>query len=260
MNKLHALGMAMMLVLSSSLLSGSTRTIKFTNKTNAGVDDLHIDFSKGPVTVTANPFGSDRVATGTGPNQDRQHNFWGMTVAADGSVTLSFSSPIENLTIQQWYWTLGGTAINDGISKGKDGNPLHPGTDTFGTTLSFLDGPATGDGVILVAINGQDHDFTTTAGFTAAQTASAFDSFLDGLEDNGFALVNSVLLDSTTDQFEGNLLGDSSTELFVDLLHQDSTEPMVLTATIPEPGSSLLLGCGLLAVAAMAKRMRKARG
>lgn len=120
--------------------------------------------------------------------------------------------------------------------------------DTNGTSLSFLNGPASGDGQVLVSINAADYIFTSVAGFSAAQSAIAFDSFLKAIDVNGFALINSTLIDSITDQFVGNLLGDPATELSVQILHQDSTQPFDLTplSSVPEPSTLVLLGCGLV--------------
>jgi hypothetical protein len=170
-------------------VSASTRTIKFTNKAGQDVDDLHIIFSN-KTSVTTNPFGNDKTPA---PN-DAVHNFWGETVKADESITLAFSSVFETLTIGEWWWTKGGNARQNGERKGDKKK------DDGGTDLSFLDEPATGDGAVLVTIGGTGHTFRSTAGFSAAQSATAFDHFLAGLDDNGFALISSALMDNTKAQ------------------------------------------------------------
>jgi hypothetical protein len=162
-------------------------------------------------------------------------------VGYPNSVTMAFSSDALDLTIKEWWWTRGGDAKGDGK---KLGDTHH---DTGGTELSFLDRPATGDGSILVSINGESNTFTTTAGYSASATASAFDGFLSGLNDGGFSLINATLRSSTTVDFVGNLLGDPATELSVQVLHQDSTEPFTLSTLVaPEPSSWIVAASGIV--------------
>jgi hypothetical protein len=216
----------------------STRTITFTNASGSTADDLHIVFSQS-TTVTTNPFGNDRV---NDPASNKTHNFWGMSVAnTTGMVTLAFSTNAIDLTIAQWWWTTGGNATTNGTQVGKTNK------DTGGTTLSFLGPPATGDGALLVQINGTNNTFTTTAGFTATQEAAALELFLGGLQVSGFPLINVTMPTSNTDNFVGNLLGDPTTELNVSVLSQDSTQQILLAPfpQVPEPGTFLLLGFGI---------------
>jgi hypothetical protein len=214
----------------------STRTIKFTNKSGSDADDLHVIFTNS-TTVTTNPFGNDRISD---PATNKIHNFWGMGVAQNKDVTLAFSSPATNLTIAQWWWTSGGNATTDGTRVGNINK------DTGGTELSFIGPPATGNGALLVQINGINNTFTTSAGFTAVQEALALEGFLSALQDAGFALINVTMPSSISDDFVGNLLGDPATELNVSVLHEDSTLAFLLEPfPAPEPSTLLLLSVGI---------------
>jgi len=189
--------LAMAGLMCSTHSDASTRTITITNAEDTGANDLHIDFTD-KTSVTSNPFGNDRSSE----PDSKDNNFWGLSVSPKPAnpnkgqidhVTLSFSSIAQDLTMANWWWTLGGDATTNGNMVGK----THK--DTGGTELSFLNGPATGDGAILVTIDGMSNVFDTTAGFTAAQSASAFDGFLDALIGGGFSLINSTLASPTTD-------------------------------------------------------------
>jgi hypothetical protein len=261
MSRLFAICGITAVLFASTCAKASVREITFQNKENDNADDLHIVFNS-DTKVTKNPFGNDRT---TG-DHDPTHNFWGMTVAnaspkqdtdPANTVKLAFSSDALDLTIKEWWWTKGGDAKGNGNQLGKK----H--TDTNGTQLSFLDRPASGDGIIQVNINGQANIFTTTAGFSASAEAAAFSGFLTGLTDGDFALINSALFSSTRVDFVGNLLGDPATELSVDLLHQDSSQTVSLAPIgTPEPSSLFLggfgMGCGLLYWLRSRRRTRKA--
>jgi hypothetical protein len=243
----------------TTITSDATRTITFTNTevnsdgTAANANDLHVIFNQ-PTIVTSNPFGNDRTSA-TAPDV---HNFWGMTVAggkAGASVTLAFSSDMLDLTIKNWWWTTGGTATSDGTQLGATKN------DNGGTILSFLDGTATGNGDVNVQINGASHVFATTAGFTAMQSATAFDQFLTGLTTDGFSLVDAVLTAPSTVEAVGNLQGDPATELNISILSQDSSQTVLLEplSVVPEPSSVVLLGIGCAGAAWAARYARRRR-
>src|SRR5262245_31154992 len=107
-------------------IHGSTRPITFTP--SELVDALHVDFNQDTTGLT-NPFGGDRMPEKSdGMRNLMIHNFWGMTVPANGFMLL-FDSVRQNLTIDQWWWTLGGNATSDGTRKGPVGG------DTGGTKL-----------------------------------------------------------------------------------------------------------------------------
>jgi len=249
MRYVQAMAIAIVLFFWCGNTYGSTRTIVFNNGSNVNVDDLHIEFNQ-ETTVTANPFGSDRQPVKNDMPDNRIHNFWGMNLGVNQEVTFSFSSITQDLTIDRWWWTLGGTATNDGARRGIVGG------DTGGKKLSFLDLPATGDGALLVNIDGVGHVFTPTSGFSAVQSTLAFDSFLSGLKNDGFSLIAPTVLASNTVEFVGNLLGDPQTELSVEIIRQDSTQQFVLAPieSIPEPSSVLLLVSGLVTLIVLGKK------
>ena len=213
----------------------STRTIKFVNNEKLDAGDLHILFTQATTVTTKDV--NDRSDI----NAPTIHNIYGIDIAHNFDETLSFQSAGLNLTIKDWWWTRGGDATKDGDRLGEIKH------DSGGTELSFLGPPATGDGALLVQINGASNTFTTTAGFTAAQEAAALDLFLSGLQVSGFALINVTMPAATTDDFVGNILGDPALELAVSVLHEDSTQAVLLAPFPPvaEPGTFLLLGGGI---------------
>lgn len=234
-----------------SAYASSTREIKFTNATGEAVNDLHVVFKTGTVTINGNGF------TGKWSVNDRAWNLYGGTppggadLPNNGSIKIEVSNTAKSCEIDEWWWTTGGSDGKEGTKVGKTNN------DTGKSELTFLGGTATGDGAINVAINGANNVFTFTAGYTPEQSASAFDTWLGGLNDNGFSLISSVLVTTTTDQLFGNLLGDPALELSVSVQHWDSSQMFALHA-IPEPGPVALamLGGFLYAVISANRRCR----
>ena len=226
----------------------SERDIKFTNKSGQDANDLHIVFSQHTTVKSKGDWAGDKS---TGSN-DTTHNFYGTTVKADDTAAkITLTSTVNTLTIGKWWLTTGGTANMDGTQIG----PTN--TDTGGATLSFL-GPASGDGVIAVAINGLAHEFDTVAGDTAEQSVLSFDTFMNSLVDGTFQLINSTLVSPTSDTYVGNLLGDPATELNVSVLRADTTQEF-LFSPIPEP-SSLIGGAAGIAGLVLRRSRRLERG
>ena len=213
----------------------SDRTITFTNAEGEGAaNDLHIIFQQSTTITGKGTFGSNRVGS-----NDQIHNLWGGTVNGGASTTIIMTTSKKNLKISSWWWTTGGDSENDGDRLGDK----H--TDNKTSNMIFTGDTATGDGEVLVNINDTDHLFATIAGYTATQTASAFDAFVDGIVDGAFALIHHDLTTPNTVFIAGNLLGDPTTNLKVSLVTPDSTQGREIVE-IPEPATMMLLGLGSL--------------
>ena len=220
------------LLLGSSLLLGSAtlalagdRTVRFQNKTGQDVDDLHIETKQGVTITDKAPFTGDRGVGG-----GNKHNLYGGTVPKEpmggppNEAVVKFESTSPDITIKEWWWTLGGNARRDGNRvgdvKGDDG----------GVTLSCGGGTATGDGTILVSI---DHDrrlFQTQRGAPPEATAMMFAQFCDSFFDFGhnMNLIEASLLDPWNVQALGNVLGNPETQLAVQILQPDSGQNLAL--------------------------------
>jgi hypothetical protein len=230
--------------------AASQRDIIFKNTTGQQVDDLHLSFAT-PTRVTD----KDGFAGFDMPGLTTVDFFGSTGVANNGSVTVKFANDQPTVHINQWWWTSGGGAGSRGAQIG----PMNK--DTGGRELSFFGGAASGTGVMLIDINATDHIFTTTPGSSPHESAVAFEGFLEGLVDNGFALIHSALVDDTTVDFFGNLLGDPSTELSAQLLRLDTTQGMDLRdapLNTPEPPQLLLLGLVGLSALGVVRRGRSA--
>jgi len=84
----------------------SVATFTFTNETGKQVDDLHIEFveasTPNPPAGPFGPFRNDKV-------QGNTHTFSNGTVAANGTVTLTFTNGSPDVKISKWWWTIKGT-------------------------------------------------------------------------------------------------------------------------------------------------------
>jgi hypothetical protein len=234
--------------------AASQRDIIFKNTTGQQVDDLHLSFAT-PTRVTD----KDGFAGFDMPGLTTVDFFGSAGIANNGSVTVKFANDQPTVHINTWWWTSGGTAGNRGAQVG----PMK--RDTGGRELSFFGGAASGTGSLLININAVDHIFTTTLGSSPQASALAFEGFLEGLIDNGFALIHSALVDDTTVDFFGNLLGDPNTELSAQLLSSDTTQGVDLRdapLNVPEASMALLLGAGLVGLSALrlVRRGRSASG
>ncbi|MBN2456609.1 MAG: DNRLRE domain-containing protein [Sedimentisphaerales bacterium] len=197
------------------------RTVKFVNKTNKTADDLDIETKQGVTITSKSPFTSDRGVAG-----GNEHNLYGGPgVEPDANATVTFDTGPgggKTIEIKRWWWTKGGNALKDGYRISKVGG------DSGGSTLSCSSGPSTGNGQVVVRINGNDNIFTVPSANSVEQTASDFSDFLKNIKDGGFALVHSNLCTSSCVAFAGNLLGDPNLELSAEITAQDSTLPLVL--------------------------------
>lgn len=230
---------------SVELAQAGTRKIDFVNNTGQVVDDLHLELANGSTIdfSQTTPFENERGVDG-----GSSHNLYGANVAAGGTATIRMTSTSNQIKINKWWWTSGGTALRDGARVGDVRG------DDGGATLSVHDGLSAGDGSVLVSINGMERIYNTIPGADPLTTLSTFYQFVSSLSDGDFPLIHATFEPSTTRlagplmiggvDFFGNILGDESLELRAEILTQDSLQPLQLT-TIPEPAT-----LGLLAWAA----------
>lgn len=245
-NKSRLAALSIILVVTAATQAlGATRTINFVNNTGQNVDDLHLNLANGSTVdfSQTTPFQNERGTDGaTG------HNLYGATVAPAGTATVRLTSGSNQIKLNSWWWTLGGTALQDGARVGAVRG------DNGGATLSFTGGQAAGDGAVLVSIDGMDRVFNTIPGADPLQSMVMFQSLLTEMVDGDFELIHSLLEPSAEGvTYFGNVLGDETRELRTEILSQDSFQPMTLTP-IPEPGT-----IGLLALAGLAGLRRSRR-
>ena len=123
------------------------------------------------------------------------------------------------IIIKKWWWTTGG----DHQSRGTQLGPVYTKEKNI-ELISFIDEPATGDGIFLASISGVSDTFHTTAGQSRAQTLEGFCSFLDGFVQDGDTLISHFPESDSSVIFVGNLLGDPADSLHAEILVQDSTQ------------------------------------
>lgn len=243
-SRLAALSVLLVVTAATQAL-GATRTINFVNNTGQNVDDLHLNLANGSTVDFAQttPFQNERGVDG-GTN----HNLYGANVAANGTATVRLTSGSNKIKLNSWWWTLGGTAFQDGARVGTVRG------DNGGATLSFTGGHAAGDGAVLVSVDGMNRVFNTIPGADPLQSMVMFQSLLTEMVDGDFELIHSLLEPSAEGvTYFGNVLGDETRELRTEILAQDSFQPMTLTP-VPEPGT-----IGLLVLAGLAGLRRSRR-
>ncbi|MFG0329340.1 MAG: hypothetical protein ACF8PN_05510 [Phycisphaerales bacterium] len=215
--RLVAIGLV--LLCGASAADAGRRVIRFTNNTGQACDDLHIETAQGTTVVwdRTTPFDSERGGADT-----KKHNLYNATVANGASATVAMDCDEETFIINRWWWTSGGNAFADGARvddiKGDNGS----------NRLSFLDGPATGDGLVLVSVGGARAVWNTSPGMSPEHSAVEFLAFLDRFDDGEFDSISSVLEQPITVLFVGNWLGDESTNLHCEVLQPDSSQRLDL--------------------------------
>lgn len=180
------------------------------------VDDLHIRIHNGGTIVFDNnattPFNSER-----GRDGGKDHNLYNGTVPGGGTATVTITTNGDDVILDEWWWTLGGNARGNGDKVGQSKK------DDGGAVLACYGGPAWGDGQILVSIGAMQNVFLTTPGAPPEITAMEFENFLGQfIGDNNFDYIQSRLVSPTEVLYTGNLQGDPTQNLMVEVLHPDS--------------------------------------
>lgn len=199
-------------------VNADVRKMKFENKEGQDVDDLHIRFTRNNVTWDNDETHTfDNVRHNDGQSE---FNFWGTTIADDGTAELTFEAPGE-IKIAEWWWTKGGNALKNGDKVGKSK------TDNGGSVLSFFGGPATGNGLYVVSFNGQTEFFQTHQGFMPQQTMNMFMGFIQTeFNSGGTQQVYFVPQSPQSVYIAANTGGDSTKPLTIQIAQQDMTQPM----------------------------------
>lgn len=199
----------------------SEREITFTNNTGKTVDDLHIEFTNKNTEwddTKPHTFNSERHDAGK-----NNHNFYGTAIPNGGTATMSFKLANGDITINRWWWTIGGNAIADGQREGEIK------ADNFTNNLSFNGGPATGNGLISVSCQGINTMFNFIPGLLPEQTAVMFLNFMQN--NYNFGGIKRVFLNQTSPRqicVESNRLGNPIDEIQIEIIAMDLSQPVML--------------------------------
>jgi hypothetical protein len=205
--------------------NADVRKITFENKEEVAVDDLHIRFTRNNVEWDNDePHTFDNVRHNVGQSD---YNFWGTTIPAGGTAELTFEGP-GDIEIAEWWWTKGGNALKNGDKVGKSKK------DNGGAILSFQGGPATGNGMYMVSLNGQLEMFQTQPGMLPPQTMNMFMGFIQTeFNSGGNQLIYTVPQSPQSLYIAANTTGDSTKPLILQVAQVDLTQPLYLTPFLP---------------------------
>jgi hypothetical protein len=229
---------------------------KFENNTGVHANDLHIVFSVTGVSfrpdplhpadaTLSSPSGTFTSGNGSGTATiDLAQGFTGSGVNSGASVILSFNyagSPAPR--VKSAYWTTNNTT--DG--SGKVGQDMKPDKTVSNYWAAAT---ATGNGRLLVTIDGVQSEFDTTSGDSASATATKFATFL-----NGFPLASVIGQSAGSILYAANVYGTGTNSITVTILAQDSTQSVTVTdipwsETIPTLSQWGLITLALMLVAA----------
>lgn len=230
---LNCLVMCMLPVLLSAQVN--QKQYKFTNDEDEAATDLHIEFKKAVTFVVPNPNPNADVTTqdpsgtfpegnGSGSSEINLANgFTGTAVPEDGSVVFTFGYTGNNPPdVKKWWWT------ND--------NNVDPNTGRIGLTKNPRKGefdfisvePSTGDGSILLNIDGVSNTFEIPPGLSNTDLALALKSFVEDQFEFGEALI----LDGTKVEVFSRAHRNEIDDIFVNIT-PDSTMAIEWTY-IPE--------------------------
>lgn len=170
---------------------------KFTNAEDEDATDLHIEFKTAVTFVVPNPnpnvdvtaqdpSGTFPEGNGSGTSKINLANgFTGSAVADGGSLVLTFGySQSEPPEVKKWWWTNDNNVDPNTGRLGKKKTP-RPGKFEF---LSFE--PSTGDGSILLNIDGESNTFEFPPGLSSADLALALESFVEDQFEFGEAFIS----------------------------------------------------------------------
>ncbi len=215
-----------MIVFITMAAHADVRKITFVNNTGEDADDLHIEFTRNGVIWDRNaPHDFDN--TRNNPPGSPKYNFWGTTIEAGDSTTLTFTCDGE-IKIKEWWWTKGGNNEKDGDKVGKSKK------DNGGAVLIFNGGPATGNGLIRVSLGDDNAMFQTMPGMMPQQTVNMLATMLNQHFNSGPEIRMYERFNSPTSvMMAGNTLGDSSQMLTVQILNNDASQPAQIIPFTP---------------------------
>jgi hypothetical protein len=221
---------------------------KFTNKTGMDAQDLHLKWKKGTPTwpggaPTQDPANTFPGASGSGTSTTNfRKAFTGTGVANDGSLVMTFEFTGTKPVLEKAWWTFN----NSLETLGADAKPLKV-VDAMKNEWAMT--PASGDGLVAVTIDRVRSVFQTTPGDTGVATAQKFAQFVSTLP---FGDVMALADNSVT--YNGLSFSDDMDNLIVDVMRQDSTQPLSVTS-VPEPSG--LAGLALASVLLARRRRRR---
>ncbi len=213
--------------LSLSLAAASTSwakegEIKFTNSTAVKATDLHVKFKRGSLKVVSiSPVNSLPVndAADTRSTVNFKAGLGGDGVPAGGSMIVKFEYSGSDPIVEEAKWTNGNTLKPE---KGDfiPGGTLGSTDITYGFDTSMS---ATGDGFYMVFIDHQAYDFVTFPGENGEQAAARLAQLVDDTE-WGQVLAQ----EGAMGQITSYSLYPNEPNIFIEILQQDSTMPLIL--------------------------------
>lgn len=248
----EALSVFAAVAIATSAYAAGTEQYKFVNKTNRTATDLHIEFNgtvtwspPAPTQVPANAFAT---SNGTGTNTvDLADGFTGTGVPADGDVVLSFNygggTPPK---VTKAYWTKSNTLTpNEGVDTLRGPNKEHLLHPDKTIKNQFASVAASGNGILVVTLDGTPHQFFQQTGETGTAAAARFATFVENLQFGTVRWVDNNSVYITSDIMDGNQ------PLAVQVVQPDNAQS-VTVSEIAFPGvSPVSIGVliGLLAIA-----------
>lgn len=199
---------------SASVVSAGERTFEFENKTGQDANDLHVWLRNGSTPQrVGGKYGEFDNWTGT--RGASKHDFDGGTVLKDGKMKIRFSSSSKRIRLEKYRWTKDGVFIGDTVVAKATGLRWEPGS------------PASGNGQILVSIDGHADIFQMQPGMDAFMVAEEFQMFIESFirfQDN-FDLIEEERIDQNELWLSSNVLGNPQSEMQVEILQQDFNLP-----------------------------------